>query len=126
MNILHILLIFVVVFAVAAALLFTYAKFFAKQRLQLVADWKLIGLKWSTWLHVIGYSIMAMVYESPDILIKTWDRIPGSMKQAFPERYVMFIGVAVGVLALGATVIQQRKLADIRATIEAARAEVKQ
>ncbi|AAQ63339.1 holin [Burkholderia phage BcepNazgul] len=103
-----------VVAAVALAALvavFLYSRFFLKQRVQLVDDWRNLVKFSSTWFIAVGVVLQSWIEVAPDTLLHVWVLMPDDMKALIPPQYARFVPIAIIVLAVPFRIIKQARLA---------------
>jgi H+/Cl- antiporter ClcA len=98
----------VILTAVLAVFLFN--KFFAKESLELVDDWKNWKKEWSTWLAGIGAAIVGVFIAAPSTLLDLWNMLPFDIKSSIPPQYLQLIGLALVIISIPAKIIKQKKL----------------
>lgn len=106
---------------VPLAIVFLNAKLFAKQRLELVTDWKTFFKRWSLWLTATGVGFGVWLNSSPQLMIDLWHQIPDEWKASIPQRYVEMMPFVFIIASAVVTNIRQQKLAhapDVLPTVE--------
>ncbi len=99
------------VVALAAFLaVFLFTQVFAKQRIQLVEDWKLEVKKWSSWLVLIGVILEGTFEVAPDVLVHVWVMMPDDMKAMLPVPVARCFPIALIALSLPVKIIKQTRL----------------
>jgi hypothetical protein len=68
---------------------------------RLVADWRSFWRWWSTWLHVIGTTLLGIVALTP--------QLPQELQNAIPVEYRAVILALWAGLGIAARIIQQKK-----------------
>lgn len=100
-----------IVFGAAFLAVFLYHKYVLKMPVTLADDYANMKKEWSTWLVAGGGFITSVMIYAPTSLIDLWNQMPSEVKGSIPPQYLMFVGVAIMLLALPAKIIKQRKLA---------------
>lgn len=101
-----------VVIVTALVAVFLFSRFFAKQRVQLVDDWKNVWRFTSTWAIVAGSFLEAAVQVAPDEMLHLWSIMPDDMKALIPQPVARCIPIALVLLALPLRIIRQARLAQ--------------
>lgn len=80
--------------------------------MKLIDDWKKAWRFSSVRLGALGTAITSTLVAFPDAALAAWNLLPPVMQQAFPDRYMPLVGVAVFAMALLARLIRQDSLRD--------------
>lgn len=102
---------------VPLVIVFIHAKLFAKQRVELVTDWKTFFKRWSTWLNATALGFGVWFNTSPQLMVDLWHQIPDEWKASIPQRYVEMMPFAFVIASTLVTNIRQQKLAHASASL---------
>ncbi len=108
----------VAVFIIAFLAIFIFSKFFAKERLALADDWKLVGKKWSTWLVAIGGLLEGFLDAFPSAMLYVWNMMPEDLKGTLPPNFGHYIAIGIILFAVPAKMIKQRQLTKPAEVVE--------
>lgn len=79
-------------------------------KFQLVADWKTVHKRWSTWLTLAGSSLTSLIVLLPDNAYAAWLTLPDDVRHLIPEKYLPLIGAGICLLAILAKYFRQKNL----------------
>lgn len=78
--------------------------------MQLVKGWRTFWRWWSTWLVLVGSTIITFAPQLSEALLYAWQIIPLDIKAYFPPDVVKYTGYAIAITGIPAKLVRQRKL----------------
>ena len=81
--------------------------------MKLIKGWRTFWRWWSTWLVLVGSTIITFAPQLSEALLYAWQIVPLDIKAYFPPEVVKYTGYAIAITGIPAKLVRQRKAHDI-------------
>jgi len=78
--------------------------------MKLIKQWRLFWRMWSLRFNALGTLLLGWITISPDVITLAWNSLPVEMKAYIPEKYLMYITIALFILGMVSRIIKQEKI----------------